>query len=49
MGDLQAGLAAETGIAVLRVAFARWRDETVERPLAEVMRASLADLTALVA
>ncbi len=47
--DLQAGLAAETGIAVLRVAFARWRDEPVERPLIEVTRASLADLTALVA
>jgi AcrR family transcriptional regulator len=49
VSDLQAGLAAETGIAVLRVAFARWRDETVERPLAEVMRESLADLTALTA
>ena len=47
--DPQAGLAAETGIAVLRVAFAEWRDEAVERPLAEVMRASLADLSALTA
>jgi AcrR family transcriptional regulator len=47
--DPQAGLAAETGIAILRVAFQRWREEAVERPLAEVMRASLADLTALVA
>ena len=47
--DPQAGLAAETGIAVLRVAFAEWRDEAVERPLAEVMRASLADLTTLTA
>ncbi len=45
----QAGLAAETGIAVFRVAFPRWMDEEVERPLAEVMRASLADLTTLVA
>ena len=47
--DPQARLAAETGIAVLRVAFAEWRDEAVERPLAEVMRASLADLTTLTA
>jgi AcrR family transcriptional regulator len=46
--DPQAGLAAETGIAVLRVAFPRWMEEEVERPLAEVMRASLADLTTLV-
>jgi AcrR family transcriptional regulator len=45
--DPQAGLAAETGIAVLRVAFPQWIDEPVERPLAEVMRAALADLTQL--
>jgi AcrR family transcriptional regulator len=46
--DPPAGLAAETGIAVLRVAFGRWLEADAERPLAEVMRASLADLTALV-
>ena len=49
VGDPQAGLAAETGVAVLRVAFQRWLEEPVERPLAEVTRQSLADLTALVA
>ena len=47
--DPQAGLAAETGIAVLRVAFPQWQEESPERPLAEVMRASLADLMTLVA
>jgi AcrR family transcriptional regulator len=47
--DVQAGLAAETGIAVFRVAFPRWMEEEPERPLAEVMRSSLAELTALVA
>jgi AcrR family transcriptional regulator len=49
VGDPQSGLAAETGVAVLRVAFQRWLEEPVERPLAEIMRQSLADLTALVA
>jgi AcrR family transcriptional regulator len=47
--DPQAGLAAETGLAVLRVAFPQWIQEPAERPLADVMRESLADLTALVA
>src|SRR3954447_20275156 len=47
--DLQADLAAETGIAVLRVAFGQWQQEEPERPLAEVMHASLAELTSLVA
>ena len=47
--DPQAGLAAETGIAVLRVAFPQWIQAPAERPLADVMRESLADLTALVA
>jgi AcrR family transcriptional regulator len=45
--DPQAGLAAETGIAVLRVAFQRWRDDETERPLTEVMREALAELTLL--
>ena len=43
----QADLAAEAGIAVFRVAFARWLAEDPERPLTEVMRESLAQLTAL--
>jgi AcrR family transcriptional regulator len=47
--DPQAGLAAEAGIAVLRVAFSHWIQEPTERPLADVMRESLAGLTALVA
>ena len=45
--DPQAGLAAEAGIAVFRVAFARWLAEDPERPLTEVMRESFAQLTAL--
>jgi hypothetical protein len=47
--DPQAGPADETGSAVLRVAFRQWRDEAPERPLADVMRASLAELTTVVA
>src|SRR4051794_15333688 len=45
--DPQAGLAAEAGIAVFRVGWARWLAEDPERPLTEVMRESLAQLTAL--
>jgi hypothetical protein len=44
-----ATLTADTGIAVLRVAFARWLDEGVARPLPEVMRETLGELTALYA
>jgi AcrR family transcriptional regulator len=44
-----ATLAADTGIAVLRVAFARWLDEGVARPLPEVMRETLGQLSALYA
>jgi AcrR family transcriptional regulator len=44
-----ATLAADTGIAVLRIAFARWLDEGVARPLAEVMRETLGELAALYA
>jgi hypothetical protein len=47
--DPQAGLAAETGIGVLRVAYPQGIQEPVERPLPDVMRAALADLTTLVA
>jgi AcrR family transcriptional regulator len=42
-----ATLTADTGIAVLRVAFARWLDEGVARPLPEVMRETLGELSAL--
>jgi AcrR family transcriptional regulator len=44
-----ATLAADTGIAVLRVAFVRWLDEGVARPLPEVMRETLGELSALYA
>jgi AcrR family transcriptional regulator len=44
-----ATLAADTGIAVLRIAFARWLDEGVARPLPEVMRETLGELAALYA
>jgi AcrR family transcriptional regulator len=47
--DADAGVAAETAIAIVRAAFARWLDEPEVRPLAEVMRESLARLEALVA
>jgi AcrR family transcriptional regulator len=42
-----ATLTADTGIAVLRVAFARWLDEGVARPLPEVMRETLGELSVL--
>jgi AcrR family transcriptional regulator len=39
-----ASLAAETGIAVFRVAFARWVEDGEERDLPELIRQSLAEL-----
>jgi AcrR family transcriptional regulator len=42
-----ASLAAETGVAVFRVAFQRWVAEPDDAQLAEVMRATLADLLGL--
>jgi AcrR family transcriptional regulator len=45
----QASLAAETGIAVFRVAFARWLRDPSEPELAPVMRDSLDQLNALTA
>jgi len=42
-----ASLAAETGVAVFRVAFERWVAEPDDTQLAEVMRATLADLVGL--
>jgi AcrR family transcriptional regulator len=43
-----ASLAAEAGIAVLRVAFARWVTDPVDRELARVMHESLGQLSAVV-
>jgi AcrR family transcriptional regulator len=47
--DPQAGLAAEAGIAVFRVAFERWVTDADDRDLAEVMHDSLDQLIALTA
>ncbi len=44
-----ASLAAEAGIAVFRVAFAQWMNESERRSFAELARASLARLGALTA
>ena len=47
VAEPEATLAADTGIAVLRIAFARWLEEGVARPLPEVMRETLGELAAL--
>jgi AcrR family transcriptional regulator len=47
--DPDAGLAAEAGIAVFRVAFERWVTDPEDRELVEVMRESFAQLKALTA
>jgi AcrR family transcriptional regulator len=44
-----ASLAAETGIAVFRVAFERWVTEPGEPDLADLMRSTLAELAGLTA
>src|ERR1700759_1802484 len=44
-----ATLTADTGVAVLRIAFARWLAEGVTRPLPEVMKETLGELFALYA
>jgi AcrR family transcriptional regulator len=49
VAEPDASLAAEAGIAVFRVAFARWLSEPKERKLAQVMRDSLGQLRALTA
>ena len=49
VADPAAGLAAEAGIAVFRVAFERWVSEPEERELVEVMRDSFAQLRTLTA
>ena len=43
-----AALAAESGVAVFRLAFARWIADGEERSLPELQRATLAELRALV-
>jgi AcrR family transcriptional regulator len=47
VADPAAGLAAETGVAVFRVAFERWVAEPGSRGLSEVLRESFAQLRAL--
>lgn len=47
--DPAAGLAAEAGVAVFRVAFERWVTDAQERELAELMRESMSQLAALTA
>jgi len=46
VSDLPATLAAETGIAVFKVAFTRWISEASPPPLPEVMRTTFEELTA---
>jgi AcrR family transcriptional regulator len=47
--DPDASLAAEAGIAVFRVAFARWVSEPGDRELQQIMRESLDQLKSLIA
>jgi AcrR family transcriptional regulator len=47
--DPAAGLAAEAGIAVFRIAFERWVDETNRKDLPTLIRQSLDELRALTA
>ncbi len=49
VADPDASLAAETGIAVFRVAFERWIGEPGDRDLSQIMRESLDQLRALTA
>src|SRR4051794_4432053 len=49
VGEPQAGLAAEAGVAVFRVAFERWVTETADRSLSEVIDESFGQLRALTA
>jgi AcrR family transcriptional regulator len=44
-----ATLSADSGAAVLRIAFSRWLEENAARPLPEVMRETLGELAALYA
>lgn len=47
VSDLEARLAAETGVAVYRVAFEQWVNATEDRDLRDVIRTSLAQLRTL--
>jgi AcrR family transcriptional regulator len=47
VADSVANLTAEAGIAVFRVAFERWVDESGQRHLAQLIRESLAELKAV--
>jgi AcrR family transcriptional regulator len=47
--DPTAGLAAEAGIAVFKIAFERWADESNQRDLPRLMRESLDELRAVTA
>ncbi|GAA2228346.1 MULTISPECIES: TetR/AcrR family transcriptional regulator [Kitasatospora] len=44
VADTAAGLAAEAGIAVFKIAFERWLDETGRRSLAQLIQESLDEL-----
>jgi AcrR family transcriptional regulator len=48
-GDLTASLAAEAGVAVFKIAYARWIDEADEQDLWLLMQESLAELKAVTA
>jgi hypothetical protein len=49
VGDPAATLAAEAGIAVFRVAFERWVEETNQQDLPELVREGLGELRAVTA
>lgn len=49
VGDPAASLTAEAGVAVFKIAFARWIDADGEADLAQLIRASLAELRAVTA
>ncbi|AIA01496.1 TetR family transcriptional regulator [Streptomyces noursei] len=49
IGDIEASLAAETSIAVFRVAFSRWVTATDDQVLQDIMRETLDRLRALAA
>lgn len=44
VGDATAGLLAQTGVAVFKVAFERWLDDPADRPLPDLIGESLAEL-----
>ena len=49
VNDPAASLTAEAGIAVFKIAFERWVDETDQRDLPQLIRASLHELKAVTA